>query len=80
MPWPLRRALPRLRHHPGDELAHIHDVCAFMGGVLTEPLVLPLLKGATVHLSPGDPRPLNVFLAVSLTTTGEGRPCFLAQG
>lgn len=33
-------------HYCGDGLTHIHNLCAFMGGVLTEPLVLSLLKGA----------------------------------
>lgn len=51
----------------------------------SQPLILPLLKGAgwgwgmaTVHPSPQIPRAWSVFQAVSQSTVGEGGPHFLA--
>lgn len=57
MPWSLGRPLPRPSRHRGGGRTHIRDSRASAGGVLTEPLALPLFKGAVV----GWPRRTSVL-------------------
>lgn len=83
MPWPLGQT-PFAPDTITGMCSNSQLVCVSVGGVLTEPLLQPSLKGAewgkVGRAHPGPRLPgLSVFQAASLSTGGEGRAPFLAD-